>query len=375
MTITTVGAGIGSSLALVPETGFATVLASPAWTWYEPNTVVPKKVKTTKQSSGMAAGRMVDVSNRRVVVERAATVDFPLDWCQNSHMTTLLNQISSTYAAGAAGLQTAGTGIWSAGARLTPGAPVYAYTHTFRNSIAGRSAAMQIGIPTVDGVLRQYDALGAKPTKFAFSVKAGELLTCATSWDARYLADPLIDTSYPTYPGSALTQTPYTQATPSYAAAIPWDFANAQVQIGTSAATASAAAAVDGVTSLDWSADRKMKTNRQYFGNAGLKDEQVTNAEVAISGTLMSDFLNKTYFADAFYSDTPLTVILTFTATGVLSATGVALQVVLNNVFLNGDSPAAASKEVVNTSFPFVALWDLANEPLTMILQTTDATV
>jgi hypothetical protein len=374
VTISTVGAGLGATAAMVPETAFSAVVASPAWTWFEPNNITPKRAKTTKQSSGLAAGRMVDVASRRVVVERAATYDMPLDWCQASHMTTLVNQISSSYAAGAAGSQAASGGIWSAGARLTPAAPVYGYAHTFRNSIAGRSVAWQLGLPTTDAVLRQQDLLGAKPTKFAWSCKSGELLTCTTTWDARYLADPLIDAAYPTATTGGTTQTPYVQATPSYATAIPWDFANAQFQLGASTAAASAAAAADGVTGFDWSVERKMKTGRQYFGNAGLKQEQVTNDVVVISGTLTSDYVNKAYFADAFYSDTPLSIILTFSA-GALGATVPACQAVLNNVFLNGDSPAAGSKEVINTSFPFVALWDLTNEPLTMILQTTDATV
>lgn len=374
MTLTTVGAGIGASAAIVPETQYGAVVATPSWTWFEPNSVTPKRTKTTKQSSGLAAGRMVDVAQRRVVVERSGTVEMPLDWCQGSHMTTLLNQISSTYAAGTAGSQAAGGGIWSAGARLTPAAPVYGYTHTFRNSIAGRSVAMQVGIPTTDAVLRQYDALGCKPTKYAFSCKAGELLTCATSWDARYIADPLIDTAYPTASTGGSTQTPYVQATPSYAIAVPWDFANAQIQIGSSIAAASASTPVDGVTGFDFSIERKMKTARQYYGNQGVKDEPITSDVVALTGTLTSDFLNKTYFADAFYSDTPLFLIVTFSA-GPMSATTPALQFVVSNAYLNDGSPAAGNKDIVNTSFPFAALWDLVNEPLTMIIQSTDATV
>lgn len=374
MTLTTIGAGIGASAGFVPETTYGGVVTTPTWTWLEPNSVVPKRVKTTKQSSGLAAGRMVDIAQRRVVVERSATVEMPLDWTQSGHMTTLLNQISSTYTAGAAGGQSAGTGIWSAGARLTPAAPVYGYTHTFRNSIAGRSVAMQLGIPTTDAVLRQYDALGAKATKYAFACKAGELLTCATSWDARYLADPLIDTAYPTASTGGSTQTPYVQATPSYAPAIPWDFANAQIQIGTSIALASSSTPVDGVEAFDLSIERKMKTGRQYYGNAGLKDEPITSDVVGITGTISSDFVNKTYFADAFYSDSPLFVIVTFSS-GALAATTPALQFVLSNVYLNDGSPGASNKDVVNTSFPFTALYDLTNEPLSIIMQTTDATV
>lgn len=373
MTITTVGAGIGASAAMVPEGTYSTVAASPTWVWYEPNSITPKRIKTTKQSSGLAAGRMVDETQRRVVVERAATLELPLDWCQASHMTTLLNQISSTYTVGAAGSQAASGGIWAAGARLTPAAPVYGYTHTFRNSIAGRSTAWQLGIPTTDGILRQYDLLGGKATKYAFSCKAGELLTCATSWDGRYLADPLIDTTYPAAPpGGADSQTPYTQATPSYAAAVPWDFANAQVQLGNSIAAASTAAAIDGVTGFDLSVERKLKTDRQYYGNVGLKDEPISNDVETISGTFNSDFTNKTYWADAFYSDTPLFAIVTF---GALVATAPAIQFVLSNIFLNGDSPAAPSKDVVNGAFPFIATYDQTNEPLSMIIQSTDATV
>lgn len=376
MTITTIGAGIGTSFAMVPEaaSSYGTVVTTPTWTFFEPNSVTPKKVKGTKQSSGLAAGRMVDLTQRRVVTERSGTVEAPLDWCQNSHFTSLLNQHSSSYAAGAAGSQAATGGIWSAGARLTPAAPVYGYAHTFRNSIAGRSTALQIGLPTTDGVLRQYDALGAKLLKVGWACKAGDILTATTSWDARYLADPTIDTLYPGATIGAAGQTPYTQATPSYTAAIPYDFANAQVQLGASIAAASASTPVDGVTGFDLSAERKLNVGRQYFGNQGLKDEPITDAESLLTGTFTSDFVNKGYWADAFYSDTPLFAIVTFTA-GALSATAPALQFVLSNIFLNGDSPAAGSKSVINTSFPFAATYDLTNEPLSVIIQSTDATV
>lgn len=370
MTLSTVGAGLGATAGMVPETSYGNVVASPSWQFFEPNTIVPKRVKTTKQSSGLAGGRMVDLSTRRVIVERSATLELPLDWCQGAHSTTLLNQLSCSYTAGTAGSQAINGGIWSAGARLTPAAPVYGYTHTFRNPIAGKSTAWQLGIPTTDAVLRQYDALGCKPSKYAFSCKAGELLTCQTSWDVRYLADPLIDATYPGFQGGS--QSPYTQATPSYTTAIPWDFANAQLQIGTSITNASNATPVDGVTGLDITVEHKLKTNRQYFGNGGLKDEPVVSDVYAISGTLTSDFVNKTYFADAFYSDTPLYFIWTF---GAMTATSPALQFVAANVFLNGDSPGASNKDVVNGAFPFVALYDTVTEPLTAIIQSTDATV
>lgn len=372
MTITTVGSGMGSTLALVEEASYGLVKATPAWTFYEPASITPKKNKVTKQSSGLAAGRMVDVAARRVVVERSGTVAFPLDVCSSGGFTKLLNQISSSYAAGAAGTQAASAGIYSAGTRVTTSGSIYGYTHTFRNSIAGRSASIQMGVPTTDGILRQQDALGCKPTKFTFDLKAGDILTCATEWDARVLEDPVITTGYEGYPNGA-TQTPYAQAAPSYVVQNPLHFAQSQIQIGSTVAGASAASIVDGVTGISLSVENKMNTGRQYHGNAGLKDEPVRNDVAVLSGTVTSDYVNKSYWADAFYSDTPISLIWTVAA-GALSGTVAAIQFVLNGVYLNGDSPAAQNKDIVSGSFPFVCLYDLSVEPLTVIIQTTDAT-
>lgn len=375
MTISTVGSGIGASWAMVEEASYGLVVASPTWKWFEPaGQIQAKKVKNTKQSSSLAAGRLVDVAQRRVVTSQAATVSVPFEWCQASKFTSLLNQLSNTFTTGAAGTQGAGAGIWSAGARLTTAAPAFGYTHTFRNNIAGRSVAMQVGIPTTDAVLRQYDVLGAKPTKFAWSVEKDAFLTCATDWDARVQEDPLLTASYQGYPNGA-GQTPYTQATPTYAAAAPWHWAQTQIQTGTSAATASSGALVDGVTKFQVSVEHPLNTARQYMGNQGLKDEQIVNAPYKITGTVTSDFVNKTYWADQFYSDTAFSIIVTFTPAGTLSGTVNAVQFVLNNCYLDNESPTVSNDDVVNTSFPFTCLYDLSNEPLTIIIQTTDATV
>lgn len=375
MTISTVGSGIGASWAYVEETSYGVVVTSPTWKFFEPTgQIQPKKVKNTKQSSTLAAGRLVDLASRRVVTSQAATVSVPLEWCQANKYTSLLNQLSNSFAPGAAGAQSAGAGIWSAGARVSTVAGAFAYTHTFRNNVAGRSAAMQVGIPTTDAVLRQYDLLGCKPTKYAWSIEKDAFLTCQTDWDGRVLEDPLITSAYQGYPNGA-TQTPYTQATPSYSVASPWAWPQCQIQIGSSITAASNSTPVDGVTKFAWSVEHPLNTQRQYMGNAGLKDEPIVNATYKITGTLNSDFLNKTYFADAFYSDTPLFIIVTFTPAGTLNGTVNALQMVFANVFLDNESPTVANDDIVNTAFPFTVLYDQTNEPLSMIVQTSDATV
>lgn len=374
MTISTVGSGIGASFAYVEESVWATVVGSPAWKFFEPaGQINVDKVKNTKQSSPLAGGRLVDMTSRRVVTSQAGTAAIPLEWLYAGKFTSLLNQLSNSYATGTAGTQGASAGIWSAGARVTTAAPVYGYTHTFRNNVAGRSVAMQAGIPTTDGVLRQYDLLGAKPTKYQWSIEKDSFLTVATDWDARVLEDPLITSAYQGFLGGA-TQTPYSQATPSYVAGSPFHWAQTQIQTGSSAAAASTAGAVDGVTKLQWTVEHPLNVNRQYMGQAGLKDEQIVNNVYKITGTATSDFVNKSYWADVFYSDTPISLIFT-AAAGALSGTVPAFQAVFNNIFLDKESPKVQNPDIVNTSFPFTATYDLSNEPLSIILQTTDATV
>jgi hypothetical protein len=373
VTLSTIGTGIGATAIWVPETSYGAVVASPSWRSVEPTSgIQPKKVKTVKQSSPLAGGRLADIVSRRVIAAQAATFSVPLEVCTTG-FNGLLNAISGAYTWGAAGSQAATTGIYVSGSRVTPSGSIYSYTHTFRNDVAGKSVAWQVGTPTTDAVLRQRDLLGAKPTKYAWSCKKADFLTLATDWDARVLEDPLITTLYQGYPNGS-TQTPYTQATPSYTAQTPLHFAESQIQIGASAAAASTAGIIDGVSGLDFAVEHKLNVDRQYMGNAGLKDEQLISDVMAFSGTVTSDFLNKTYWEDAFYSDTGFTIIATWSL-GALSGTVSAVQAIWNNVKLNDGNAGSGGKDIVSGSYPFVSLYDLTNEPFTVIVQTTEATI
>lgn len=371
MTLSTVGSGLGSTFALVEETSYASVKASPSWGFYEPSALSFKKVKNTKQSAGFAGGRIVKASQRRAVTSQAATASSTFEVCTTG-FTRMLNLMSASYTVGAAGSQALANGIWSAGARLQPATPMYGYTHTWRNSIAGRSCALQLGTPTTDAVLRQYDLLGVKPTKFTFSCKKDDFLTLQVEWDARLLGDPLVSATYPAYPNGA-GQTPYVQAAPSYTIQTPLHFAEAQIQLGSSTSAASSAALADGVTEFTVVIENKLDTSRLYYGNGGYKDEPLRSEEATITGTVVSDYVNKSYWWDAYYSDTAQSALVTFSA-GAPSATNPAIQFALNNIFENDGTPSPANKDIVSTSFPFEALYDGTNEPLSIIMQTADAT-
>jgi hypothetical protein len=208
--------------------------------------------------------------------------------------------------------------------------------------------------------------------RLTFSCKKDDFLQLAVEWDARMLVDPLVSGTYPNYPNGT-GQTPYVQAAPSYSVQLPYHFAEAQIQVGASTTAASSAALLDGVTEWSVTIENKLNTGRFYYGNAGYKDEQLRNEEATITGTIVSDYLNKASFADAFYSDSSQSVLVTFSA-GALAATNPALQFALNSTFLNEGTAAPSNKDIVSTSFPYEALYDGTNEPLQMIFQTADAT-
>jgi len=375
VTLSTIGTGIGATAIWVPESSYGVVVNTPTWRAVEPTSGInPKKVKTVKESSPLAGGRLVDIVSRRVIAAQGATATLPIEVCTTG-FNALLNQVSGSLAYGVAGLQTASTGIYSAGSRVTPTGSIYGYTHTFRNDVAGKSVAWQFGLPTTDAVLRQYDMLGCKPTKLALSCKKADFLTASIDYDGRVLEDPLLTASYQGYPNGA-GQTPYTQAAPSYTALTPYHFAESQIQVGSSLTAASSAGLIDGVTQFDLTVEHKLNTDRQYMGNQGLKDEQLVSDVYAITGTISSDFVNKTTWQDVFYSDTGFSMIVTLTLNGAaLGGTVAAIQFCLNNVKLNDGNPNAGGKDIVTSSFPFKAYYDLTNEPLTVIIQSTEATV
>lgn len=331
---TTIGAGIGGQVGMAKESVYGTFV-TPA-NFFEVNKFPATKTKKTVQSSGLAGGRLVDLSSRRAVTTQAGTVQADLDVMQSGHMGLLFQQLFGTTAAP---VQQASS-------------TAYLQTHTLL-TLAGMSSTWQAGIPTTDGVLHQYNFLGCKATGATFSCGVDQILNLQLDLDARQVeeTDVLAASSYPT-----LT---------------PFNFAQAVVKWGAFGSEAQ----IDGVSKVDIKIERKQATARYYQGNAGLKDEPITNDQIAITGTITSDYLNKTYFADVFASDTPQSLIWTFTGPIIASTYNYSFQIALPSVRIDSPGPELAGKEVVNSAFAFTALNDGTNQPCTLTYMSTDTTL
>lgn len=332
---TTIGAGIGGAVGWGLESTYGTFPAS-INQFYEVTKAATTKTKKTAQSSGLASGRFIDLSARRALTSQAGTAQLDLEVMYSGHFGQLLKSVFGTTAAP---VQQASS-------------TAYLQTHTLL-TLAGISATIQADIPDTSGVQHQYNFTGSKATGVTFSCGIDTFLTSSFTFDVMQVQET-----------GAL-------AAPSYPTLNPFHFAQSAVKWGTFGSEV----AIDGVKKIDVKVERKQNVNRYYQGAAGLKREPITNDAVAITGTIESDYVNKTYFADVFASDTPQSLIWTFTGPIIASTYNYQFQIALPSVFIDSPGPQLDGKDIVSTSFAFTALNDGTNQPITLTYMSTDTTL
>lgn len=180
----------------------------------------------------------------------------------------------------------------------------YKQNHT-NGSKAGLYATLQVGRPQISGpTVQPFTYTGVKVTQWEFSCsdnKIAELkLTCDGQTELTSVS--LAGASYPT-PNGLFT------------------FSDASVfTIGGTASTsagettvASGVAVASRVNSITITGNTPMKVDRHGLGNAGLKGEPIENGFPTITGTLGTEFFNRTEFYDVFKANTTTTLQLDFT--------------------------------------------------------------
>jgi len=204
---------------------------------------------------------------------------------------------------------------------------------------AGKFASVQSGVPLVGGTVVPQTALGSKVTGAEFSCGVDELLTVKVDFDSRDLTES------------------QTLAAASYSTGRkPFHFGQMGAKVG---ATVGAAAAAGGVRKVTLKIDRKVKTDRFYANNAGLKEEPITNDKVAVTGTIAADYKTAADFADRFRDDTQFALVWEFIGPLISGSNFETFRVTLPACFLDGDTPMVDGPDVVNTSFPFKVYDDL----------------
>lgn len=326
-----IGSGLGGQLGIAPEVTYGTFVSPTKFIEFTKESIKAKK--TTAQSGGIAAGRLVDLSARRVVTQRevAGSVDFEV---VNKSMGLWLQALMGTTVTP---VQQAST-------------TAYLQTHTLADT-AGKSLTIQKGVPLTTGTVQDYSALGCKVTSAEFSCEVGGMLMATYEIDGKVMDES------------------QTLASPSYPLMSPFHFGQMAVKTGTFASEA----ALGGIRKVSVKFERPMAVDRFYAGSSALKAEPITNDKVKISGTVEADFLATT-LADLFTSDTATSFVWEFVGDVIESSHNYTFRITLPAIHIDDEPPAIDGPEVIRTSFSFTGLYDGTNQNV-IVYKSTDVTL
>lgn len=293
--------------------------------------------KNVVQGAGLRVGSRVARSGRRVVTTSEAGGDLTFE-CLSKGQGLLWEAMMGT-----------GTSTLVSGAT---------YQQVFTLADVPPSLTIQKGIPRVDGTVDPYTFTGSQCDSFEFSFGNAEIATVTSTWNCK----------------DVTTATAY--AAPSYASSANlYHFANGSITTGTVTAPttttlASSVTSVANVRSGTISVNHNPANDRYNFGAGGKKAKPTVGLR-EITGTLEVEY-DSTTFRDAVLAETPMSLLVTFTA-GALGVGNETLQVVLSEIKLDGKLPTSNGGELVTVGLEFTVLDNLtAAQPLWIVARTAD---
>ena len=326
-----IGSGLGAQLGIAAESTYGTFVAPTKFIEFTKESLALKK--TTAQSAGIAAGRLLPLSARRVLTRKEVTGSFDIE-VTNKAMGLILQSLMGT--------------------TVTPvqqgATAAYLQTHTLA-SVAGKSLTIQKGVPLTTGTVTDKSFVGCKITAGEFSCEVGNMLMATFEIDGKDCDE-----------GQTL-------ATASYPSMSPFHFGQLAVKAGTFGSEA----ALDGIRKVSCKIERPQDTERFYAGQAGLKKEPIENDQVRITGTLDSDYVATT-LDDLHTSDGATSLVLEWVGPIIASTFAETFRITLPAIRLDEGPPVVDGFGVVKPSFNFTGLFDGTNLPKVEYIS-TDTTV
>jgi hypothetical protein len=315
-----IGSGLGAQIGIKDETTYGTFAAPTKFIEFTKESLVLKK--TTAQSAGIAASRLLPLSSRRVLTRREVqgSIDFEVT---NKSMGLLLQALMGTTVTP---VQQAAT-------------TAYLQTHLLA-SVAGKSLTIQKGVPLTTGVVTDKSFLGCKVTSGEFSCEVGGMLTATFEVDGKDCDEA------------------QTLATASYPSMSPYHFGQMAVKTGAFGTET----ALDGIRKVSCKIERPQDTERFYAGQSGVKKEPVENDQVKISGSLETDYV-ATILDDLHTSDGATSFVWEFIGPIIASTYAETFRITLPAIKLDEGPPVVDGFGVVKPSFNFTGLFDATNLP------------
>ncbi|MCX5584283.1 phage tail tube protein [Streptomyces erythrochromogenes] len=325
-----IGSGLGGQLGMVAESSYGTFVAPTRFLEFTKESLVLKK--TVEQSAGVAAGRLLALSSRRVLTQQEVTGSIDLE-VTNTGMGLLLQALMGTTVTP---VQQAATAA-------------YLQTHTLADNW-GKNLTIQKGVPLTTGTVTDKSFVGCKVTGAEFSCEVGGMLTSSWEIDGRTCDE-----------GQTL-------ASASYPARSPFHFGQMAVKAGTFASET----ALDGVRKVSVKVERPMATDRFYAGQAGLKKEPISNDLVKITGSIETDYVSTT-LDDLHTSDAATSLVLEWVGPLIASTYYETFRITLPAIKIDEAPPTIDGFDVVKPTYSFTALYDGTNMPVIAYISTDTA--
>lgn len=325
-----IGSGLGAQLGIAAESTYGTFVAPTKFIEFTKESLAFKK--TTAQSTGIAAGRLLALSSRRVLTRKEVQGSIDLE-VTNKGMGLLLQALM-------------GTSVTPVQQETTT---AYLQTHTLADTV-GKSLTIQMGVPLTTGTVTDKSFLGCKVTSGEFSCEVGGMLMGTFEFDGRDCDE---------------TQT---LAAASYSNMAPFHFGQMAVKTG----TYSSETALDGIRKVSVKVERPQDVERFYANQSALKKEPISNDLVKISGTLETDYVATT-LDDLHTSDGATSLVWEFVGPTIETTYKETFRVVLPAIRLDEGPPVVDGYGVVKPSFNFVGLYDGSNQPRIEYISTDTA--
>lgn len=313
-----IGSGLGAQIGIAAESTYGTFVAPTTFIEFTKESLVLKK--TTAQSSGIAAGRLMALSSRRVVTQKEVSGSLDLE-VTNKGMGLLLQALM-------------GTTVTPVQQETTD---AYLQTHTLADT-AGKSLSIQAGIPLTTGTVTDKSFVGCKVVSAEFSCEVGGMLTASFEFDGKDVSES------------------ETLATASYSNMSPFNFMQMALKTGTYASET----ALNGVRKVSVKIERPQAVDRFYANQSALKAEPISNDLVKITGSLEMDYVATT-IDDLHTSDGATALVWEFVGPVIETTYNETFRIKLPAIKVDDAPPTVEGFDVVRPTFNFTALYDGTN--------------
>lgn len=329
------GSGLGASIGISDETtpgvfNVATIRH------YRASKFNIKPRKNPVEPDSFAAGQPVAAGVSRVVPTRdaAGSLELPVT---TAKMGLLLKHIF--------------------GGAVTPvqqlATTAYLQTHVLVDR-AGRSCTAQQGLPRRGGIVTPVSGFGGKILSAEFSCSRDNPLMLTVEFDFK-------DSTR----SQALASVTYV------AQGTPFHFGQLGIKMG----TVGAEVAVPGVKSTSLKIEFPSDVEAYYANAAGLKDEQIQNGLVSISGSMETDYINDTDFYDRFVADSSVSLVQEWIGSVIAGAYSQTLRFKTPQIFIDDEPPEVEGGGIAAGAWSWSGRYDLTNAPITCEYISTDTTL